>query len=353
MTRHAYLNRIATAVPQHDVHAKFMDFVPRMLSDERRRRLLQRMGERAQIDHRYSVLAPHADPDQMYVGEQFGLGGFADTATRMAIFQRHAPDLAMQAIGRLALTASEMPTHVVVTTCTGQYAPGLDIDIVRRLNLDTAVERTVIGFMGCYAAINGLKLAHHVVRSDPTARVLMLNLETCTLHLQHIDDLEALLSFMVFADGCAASLISAEPAGGRIEGFHSGILPQSEEQILWQVGQNGFDIRLSGAVPGSIGRGLPGVMANVRQRFGDEFRLWAVHPGGRTILDAAEEALELDRSALAGSREVLRRYGNMSSAAIMFALQDAIERASGPERGVAMAFGPGLTAETMVFETLA
>jgi alpha-pyrone synthase len=352
MTRRAFINRIATAVPQHDVHAKFMDFVPRMLSDSRRQRLLRRMGERAQIDHRYSVLAPHPDPEQMYEGGQYRLGEFADTAARMAVFERHAPALVARAVEGLGLTAAETPTHVIVTTCTGQYAPGVDIDIVRRLGLDTSVERTVIGFMGCYAAINGLKLARHLVRSDPRAKVLAVNIETCTLHLQETDDLEALLSFMVFADGCAATLVSAEPTGTEILGFHSGIIPETEDQILWKVGQRGFDIRLSGAVPASIGKGLPMLIEDARRRFGSEIALWAVHPGGRTILDAVEQALELDTEALTASREVLRKYGNMSSATVMFALDEALRGADADVPGIAMAFGPGLTAETMAFRTI-
>lgn len=349
MSQAAYINRIATAVPPHDVHAKFMDFVPRMLPDDRRRRLLRRMGERSQIDHRYSVLAPHSDPEEMYAGGQFRLGAFADTAARMKVFEANASDLAARAVAGLNLAQSELPTHVVVTTCTGQYAPGLDIDIVHRLGLDASVERTVIGFMGCHAAINGLKYARHVVRSDASAKVLMINIEMCTLHLQETENLEELLAFMVFADGCAASLISAEANGIEMLGFHSGIIPDTADEILWRVGQYGFDIRLSGAVPASIARGLPGVVAQIRARYGDDVTLWAVHPGGRTILDAVEECLGLSSSAIAPSREVLRRHGNMSSATVMFALAAAVHGANANQRGLAMAFGPGLTAETMAF----
>ena len=104
-------------------------------------------------------------------------------------------------------------THVIVTSCTGLYAPGLDFEIVDHLGLNPSVERTMIGFMGCYAAINALKSAHHIVRSEPDAVVLILNLELCTLHLQETQDLEQMLSFLLFADGCAACLVSAEPRG--------------------------------------------------------------------------------------------------------------------------------------------
>lgn len=349
----AHINRIATAVPPHDVHWKFRDHVPRLLLDERRWSLFRRMEERAQIEHRYSVLEPDPSPDRLDRAGLFAPGAFPGTAARMALFERHAPDLALAGVAALKLTPAERPTHLIVTTCTGLHAPGLDLDIVRRLGLGGAVERTVVGFMGCHAAINGLKLAHHIVRSEPSAKVLLVSVELCTLHLQQADDLATLLSFMIFADGCAAALISAEPAGLRILGFESAIVPDSEGQITWRVGGQGFDMHLSGAVPATVARGLPGVMEGIRNRFGiDDVALWAVHPGGRSVLDAVEQALGLPGEALAASRGVLRLYGNMSSPTVLFVLAALMGEAPPERAGVAMAFGPGLTAETMAFRSV-
>ena len=133
----------------------------------------------------------------------------------MAVYERFAPVLMRRALDKLLLGEAERAgiSHVIVTTCTGLYAPGRDFEAGEHLHLRSDVERTMIGFMGCYAAINGLKTARHIVRSEPEAKVLMVNLELCTLHLQETADLEQVLSFLVFADGCAASLISAEPVG--------------------------------------------------------------------------------------------------------------------------------------------
>ena len=147
----------------------------------------------------------------------------------------------------------------------------------------------MIGFMGCQAALPGLKLARHIVRSQPAARVLMVNLELCTLHLQETSDLESVLSFLIFADGCAASMVSAEPSGLEIHGFGSAVVPDSREQITWQIGDSGFLMWLDGAVPGTIARGLPRqIEALLGGRDPAEVELWAVHPGGRTVLDAAQ-----------------------------------------------------------------
>lgn len=341
----AYINRIGTAVPPHDVHGAFVAHAPRMLPDERLRRLFRRMAERAGIDHRYSVLAP-TELD----GGLFEPGGFPDTRTRMALYQDHAPALAERAVAALDLAADERPSHLIVTTCTGLHAPGLDLELQRRLGLDGGIERTVVGFMGCYAAISGLKLAHHIVRSEPAARVLLANVELCTLHLQDTDNLEKLLSFLIFADGCAASLISAVPTGLEILGFDTAVLPASGGEITWRIGNRGFDMHLAGTVPATIGRGLPAAMNAVRNRFRlNDPSLWAVHPGGRSVLDAVGEALDLPEAALAASRETLRRYGNMSSPTVMFVLQSLMAQAGRGETGAALAFGPGLTAETMLF----
>ena len=212
------------------------------------------MASRSAIERRYSVLAPNEASTEFWVNahEFYRRGAFPNTSERMKIFETFAPVLARRALDQLSLSADERRavTHVIVTTCTGLYAPGLDFDIVDHLALNPHVERTVIGFMGCYAAINGLKMARHIVRSEPAARVLMVNLELCTLHLQETTDLEQVLSFLVFADGCAASIISADPTGFALDSFRALTIPQTRDLITWKVRGLGFDMLLSGQVPG-------------------------------------------------------------------------------------------------------
>ena len=363
----AHLNRIATAVPNHDVHGAFVEFADNLLRDAtgpdalRYRALFGRMASRSGIEHRYSVLTPSATgPDsstEFYVNahEFYTRGSFPATARRMEIFERVAPVLAARALDRLALTETERRriTHVLVTTCTGLYAPGLDFDIVDHLGLDPSVERTMIGFMGCYAAINGLKQARHIVRSEPKAKVLMVNLELCTLHLQETEDLEQVLSFLVFADGCAASLISAEESGFALDSFRAVRVPGTRDLITWKIRGLGFDMLLSGQVPGAIGRsleaGASGVLGEIPA---GDITLWGVHPGGKSVLDAVERGLHLGPEALEASRETLCEFGNMSSATVMFVLERLMRGATAGEQGCAMSFGPGLTAETMLFHAV-
>lgn len=350
----AYLNLVATAVPPFDVHDKFVEYAPSLLPGDRSRRLFRRMVDRAQIEHRFSFVEPDPSSSLLDRAGLFQRGAFADTAARMRFFADHAGGLAQQAVARLGdELRPETISHLIVTTCTGMYAPGLDLEIVARCGLSTSVERILIGFMGCQAALPGLKTARHIVRSQPSARVLMVNLELCTLHLQETSDLASVLSFLLFADGCAASLITAEPEGMTLQGFATAVLPDSSDQITWRVGNQGFLMWLDGAVPGTIARGLAGA---ARTMLGgghvQEVELWAVHPGGRSILDAAQEGLNLADAALADSRAVLRDYGNMSSPSIMFVLARILSRSQPMHRGCAVAFGPGLTAESMIFATV-
>ena len=347
----AFINRIATANPPHDVHDAFLRFGRQMLrSDNRRVTLFDRMVDRSGIAHRYSFLRPGVDGAAVDAEGFYHLGRFPDTAARMRKFESYAPGLAVDAVEKLLEGEDRSRiTHLIVTSCTGFSAPGLDIAVVEQCRLSPSIERVMVGFMGCYAAINALKLARHIVRSEPSARVLTLNLELCTLHLQETAKIEEILSFLLFSDGCAAALISADQKGIAMESFHAALIPDTSELIRWNVRQQGFDMVLSGAVPSAIRTAL---VASRDAMLGgaNDVELWAVHPGGRSVLNAVEEAFALPSAALNASRSVLNDYGNMSSGTVMFVL-DCIMRGGAAEgrRGCAMSFGPGLVAETMIF----
>lgn len=354
----AYINRIATAVPPYDVHDAFRRFAHSLFRDDRGNALLfQRMARKSGIEHRYSCLAPSNLPEGDCVDAEgfYRRGAFPDTAVRMRRFEQYAPELAQAAVDRLQLGADrDCITHVLVTCCTGFSAPGLDLEVVERCKLPNSVERTMIGFMGCYAAINALKLARHIVRSEPSARVLILNLELCTLHLKETTDIEQVLSFLLFGDGCAACLVSADPVGTALDSFRAVVVPGTRELITWNIRDFGFDMILSGKIPAAIHDALHDHMGEILEGAPvDSIDLWAVHPGGRTVLDAVERAFDLAPSALSASREILRRYGNMSSATVMFVIERLLRSGARGRTGCAMSFGPGLTAETMLFRTAA
>lgn len=357
----AHINAIGTAVPPHEVHDAFVRFVRGTIEDRKQRHLFDRMAVRSEIERRYSFLEPEVTEDGRITDRDrfYGLGAWPSTGERMERYGRWAPRLAIDAIGDLCGDiANAGITHLVVASCTGFVAPGIDQLIVAATGIDPAVERIVVGYMGCYAAVSALRTAHHIVRSEPRARVLAVTVELCTLHFQRSGDLGKLLSMMLFGDGAAAALVSAEERGIALTDFRSAAIPGSADAITWRIGDQGFDMHLDGQVPARIAEAL----ARERERDDDggilrgqppqAIDMWAVHAGGRTILDAVERAFHLPESALQVSRDVLREYGNMSSATLMFVLARLLARhcpGEGQRQGAAMAFGPGLAAETFRF----
>ncbi len=353
----AHINRIGTATPALDIHQTFVTFIRSTLQQGKFDRVFERMVERSGISRRYSVLQPEeiaVEPTSQDVF--YGPDIFPGTARRMRAYERYAPELAMQAIAALDL-ADEAPgiTHLVVASCTGFCAPGLDQILQKRLGLRDDLQRSLVGFMGCSAAIPALRIAQNAILADPQARVLVVNLELCSLHFQKTEDLEQALLFLLFGDGCSATLVTAEPNGIALHDFRAALIPDSEAMITWHIGNDGFDMTLSGQVPWRITQTLRAERARedagglLRGEGTQSIDLWAVHGGGRSILDAVEAGFALDRKALEASRDVLNECGNMSSATVMFVLKRMLDKAVRGKRGLAMAFGPGVTAETFRF----
>jgi predicted naringenin-chalcone synthase len=357
----AWLQRVGTATPRHDVHHAFIAYARTLLRSERDRLLFDRMAERCGIAHRYSVLRPGVLQDgEVDAGGFYRPGEFPGTSARMQRYETEALTLALHAVHALAppdLLAARLArvTHLVVASCTGFMAPGLDVQLVDALGLQPGVQRTMVGFMGCSAALPALRTAAHAVRAEQDALALVINLELCSLHLHEHHELPELLSFLLFGDAASAALVGPEPQGAELLDFQSRLLPDSRELITWHIGDQGFDMHLSGLVPGRIAAALAAERENrdptslLRGRAPEDYALWAVHAGGRTVLDAVQHGLALPPAALADSRAVLQAVGNVSSATVMFALRRMVSAPQPGALGLALAFGPGLSAESMRF----
>lgn len=339
------IHAIGTAVPDTDIHPAFIDWAGERIADRRERALFTRMAQRSGIEHRWSVLDGGTGSPTAQDG--FYGGPWPTTAQRMAIYADAAPILATRAVAALAdQVAIDGITHLVVASCTGFIAPGIDQKLVTMLGLDPTVERLMVGYMGCYAAIVALRSARHIVRSEPNARVLVVCVELSSLHLQDDARVEPLLAMLQFGDGAAAALVSAGPGGITLGQPFAMTVPDTEALIRWDLGDHGFAMHLSGEVPGAIAQALAGTIALPIPA--ESVDLWAVHAGGRSILDAVARALDLAPDALDHSRAVLRAFGNMSSATLMFVLA-RILASDARGQGMALAFGPGLAAEGLTF----
>ncbi|WP_151736957.1 type III polyketide synthase ['Paenibacillus yunnanensis' Narsing Rao et al. 2020] len=286
-------------------------------------------------------------------------GHIPATEERMKKYQQEAPPLGLEAAARALRDAGQSAgdiTHLITVSCTGQYLPGLDVELIRQLGLPPRVNRLPLIFQGCAAGLKAIQLARDVVLGTPGSRVLVVCVELCTLHFQPVKDRGALLAASFFGDGAAACVIAAPEAHhthyldlGR---GYSVLLPDTTEDMTWEVGDTGFDLYLSPRIPELLGIHLEAELAML---LGDTGRpeLWAVHPGGRGIVDSVQSVMQLSDEETRYSREILRTAGNLSSVTILFVLesmrQDMRAKESSARAGVAMAFGPGLTAELMRF----
>jgi predicted naringenin-chalcone synthase len=280
------------------------------------------------------------------------------TAQRMEHYMREAGPLALrasrQALDEAGLAAADL-THLITVSCSGFSAPGVDIELIKRLELSPTIERTHVGFMGCHGALNGLRVALALTGAFPRARVLLCAVELCGLHYYYQWDPKKLVSNALFADGAAAAVgvpTDAAPAGSwQAMASGSCVFPDSEYAMTWNIGDHGFEMTLSTRVPDLIAGHLRPWFVEWLGRHGlalAEVASWAVHPGGPRILTAVEESLGLDREATAASREVLADCGNMSSPTVLFILE-RLRKCRAPRPCVALGFGPGLTAEAALF----
>jgi predicted naringenin-chalcone synthase len=368
------LHAVGTAVPAHRYPQPHVRAVmERWLRPDRRTgKLLDRVYAQSAIDARHSVVGDFQDDRGGRDGALFFDAGGAfrspSTGERNARYAAEVGPLAAaaarSAFARTRALAARDVTHLVTVSCTGFATPGVDLHLVDALGLPADVERTHVGFMGCFAAFPALRLARAFVALDPDAVVLVVCVELCTLHLQPRSDVDALLSAAVFADGAAAMLVSGRPPEGdvrplRLDATSTAVARSGIEAMAWTIGDHGFDMTLTAYVPRVLEAETGAAIAPLLRRGGldaADVPWWAVHPGGRAIVDKVASSLGLPDAAVEASREVLRAYGNMSSATVLFVLERLMDPAHpGPAEGeavAALAFGPGLTVDGALFRAV-
>ncbi|HLJ98109.1 MAG TPA: type III polyketide synthase [Gemmataceae bacterium] len=284
------------------------------------------------------------------------------TSQRMQHYAEEAGPLAVEAARRALREAAVDPrslSHLVTVSCTGFRAPGVDVELIKGLELKPTIERTHVGFMGCHGALNGLRVARAFTGARPGARVLLSAVELCGLHYEYRWNPKKMVSNALFADG-AAALVGVSPEDAPADAWQavaSGacLFPASESAMTWSIGDHGFEMTLSTRVPDLLARHvrpwLEEWLEECGLRLGD-IASWAIHPGGPRILTAVEQALGLGPDATAVSREVLAECGNMSSPTILFVLRHLRDRGA-PLPCVALGFGPGLATEAAIFDSQA
>lgn len=355
---------IGTANPPHRIAqqdiAEFMIRAHQLKNGERER--MMALYRATGIEYRYSVLSDYGSElgSFQFYSNRADLEPFPTTARRNQLYQKEALGLAVSAVNDCLPPETDVGsfTHLITVSCTGLYAPGLDIELISALGLKTNIQRTAVNFMGCYAAFSGIKLAQAICTSDAQAKVLVVCLELCSIHFQKETQEDFILSNALFGDGAAALVMETpnEQGGLEVLATYGEILPAGAHEMAWQVGDLGFEMRLSRYVPDLISDGIEQLTQNLLKQGSwtlNDIDYYAIHPGGKRILACIQQALNITSEQNQPAYQVLRQFGNMSSPTILFVLKeiwDNLTEQDLDKKILSFAFGPGLTMESMILK---
>jgi len=360
----SYITSIGVANPHHKfAQSTIADFMVRAMQlNESEARKLKALYRATGIESRYSVLEDYGRHDQFeFYSNTNNLEPFPSTSKRLELFRKHAAALSKQSVesclSKITNFNVDEITHLIVVSCTGLYAPGLDIDLIKTVKLNPSVERTCINFMGCYAAFNALKLADTFCNSKQNAKVLIVCTELCSIHFQKDNNEDNWLANSLFADGSAALLVESNSRKGlnlKPESFYCDLAINGEQDMAWSVGDLGFEMKLSSYIPEIIRSGIKTLTQSLLDRVSQKLKnvsYFAIHPGGKRILEVIEEELAMNKEQNKYAYDVLKRFGSMSSPTVLFVLNEICGTLNGVDDGkdiLSFAFGPGLTLESML-----
>lgn len=358
-----YINLISPenpeiAIPQPAI-ANFMEKA--MQLDEHDSRKLKAIFRMSGIQKRHTVIPDYQHADEKLWQFYPSPGNGADlpnTEQRMKLFEKHALPLAQKSLKNVFKKyKKEEFTHLITVSCTGMFAPGLDIQLIKKAGLNAGIERTAIQFMGCFAAFNALKSAHHICRSEPDAKVLIVCVELCTIHFQSNFTEDNLLANTLFGDGAAAVVVSNEITKNALEmkAFKSVVDDDSEQEMAWNIGNLGFEMKLSSYVPNVIANKISALSSELMEKLHltlADINQFAIHPGGKRILQAVEQGLKLPVEINKAAYKVLKEFGNMSSPTVLFVIYELLSTIRPGDKVLSFAFGPGLTMESMLLESV-
>lgn len=351
---------IGTAVPGYGTkQSVILDFMQDAYNDDKATRKLNALFNHSGIEKRYSVVP---DFDNSISEPVLFNNEFSSTVEdRLAVYKERALPLALNAINKtfekLNSTLSEFRvTHLITVSCTGMSAPGIDAELIEHLKLPIDIFHTSVNFMGCNAAFHALKIADMISRTDADAKVLIVCVELCTLHFQPKNNHDNLLSNTIFGDGAAAVVVTSDKyaekqqqPGITIKGFYSLLLHRGKNLMGWNITPVNFEMVLNAKIPEFIGEEINTVLekASINYKVGVEtINKWAIHPGGKKILDTIQSSLHLKDEDVKYSYDILNQYGNMSSPTILFVLNRLMEDSKPGETIFSIGFGPGISIET-------
>jgi len=331
------------------------------LSDEERIKL-KMIFRHSKIKSRHSVIDDYENVrlEGAFFGNCFP-DQIPDMALRNNVYKNEAPKLALKsslkAIERWGGKLDEI-THVISVSCTGLYAPGIEFQLIESLGLNPTVERLGINFMGCFGAFKGLAIAKAIAKENIKNRVLMVCTELCSLHFQADNSIETFVANALFADGSAAAIVGCNPRENERALFEiinqsSYALGQTQEHMTWEAANTGLVMKVSAKVPGYLGEHI---VAFSEALLGPNLPFpkceWAIHPGGKAIVETIEAACQLTSEQTRAAWKVLEDFGNMSSATFLFVLEEIKSKKQLYDWVVGLGFGPGLSIEGVLLRAV-
>jgi len=356
----SYIAAIETAVPKYShTQEQVTKFYQRATIDETIKRKINVVGLKSGIEKRHSVIPDFSleQDEYQFFPKSKNLEPTPSLSSRMKLFRENALKLSLEAVLKINdfdKIKNEI-THIITVSCTGIYAPGLEIELIKELQLKRETQRSSFNFMGCNAAILALRAAAAICDSIPNSKVLVVCTELCTIHFQNNFNDDYLLSTALFADGSAAVLVQSEMPespyykGIKMESFHSLVIHEGENDMAWQLSETGFIMNLTSYVSELVNINMKELLDGLKLDF-SLIKKWAIHPGGRKILDDFSTKMNIQKQQLIESYDTLKNYGNMSSATILFVLKNILDSSIQTienESIFCAAFGPGLSIETM------
>ena len=335
-------------VSQRQVYEAYISNIP--LSEKSKVLLHQVLINNQSIGHRYMAM----DYLEQCVQE-------SSQDELIARYKRSATTVGAQAarraLGNAGVTVADVDA-VVVNSCTGYLCPGLTSFIAQELGLRKNVRPFDFQGMGCGGALPALESAYYYLQANPAHTVLSLAVEICTATIFFSEDPGVLISNCIFGDGAAATVLTNRPGDGglRVRGFASGLYPEYRDHLYYATADSRLKNVLSARVP-NIGarcgkQVIDDLLAQHELSYND-IACWAIHPGGQKVIDAFQRALKLSDEALSPSRSILFEYGNMSSASVIFVLEEMLRACTFQtgSRLVMCSFGAGFTAFAGLLES--
>lgn len=353
---------LATAVPSHiydqdKIAEKMIDILD---FDLQKGEKLKKLYRNSTIEKRHSILEDLKNPrDQWHFWGAEYPKTVPGMTQRNELYKKEAPKIAHEVAAKAIEEWGGDPqtiTHVISVSCTGLVAPGIEFGLIQSLGLKRSVARLGINFMGCFGAFKGLNVAQAFAKESPHHRILVVCTEFCSLHLQADDKGGTLVANSLFSDGAAAAIIGAHPKENEKSWWEiikqaSLGMDDSLEHMSWEASDQGFLMNLSPLVPTLIGQHIrPFTSELLGHSIHSSACDWAVHPGGKAILHAVESKLSLQKEQTRASWNILRQYGNMSSATFLFVLKEVYENRTDNPWTVGIGFGPGLAMEGILLK---